>query len=162
MSSTIKRNQIFSYLAGLFSRAALTTWPAAALLLIAMLVSLGSVRSPPRDSPPFAATEGSKSCDLGRITAGGAREAELRLVNASSSVIEIARVRTSCPCIQVTLLEHRIGPRQTAVARVRLDLAQEPEFVGGLCPEIEFLDAAGRSLFVRTVNATVVRPGIEP
>lgn len=165
MSVTIKRIKAVRYFARRH-HAALRRWPVAALVLIAIFASVGSLRLPPRDSlshsARLAASGAPKSCDLGTIAAGGKCDAELRLFNACDRVIEIARVRTSCPCVQVTLLEHRIGPRQPVIARVRLDLAQEPEFVGGLCPEIEFLDAAGRSLFVRTLNATVVRRPMRP
>lgn len=99
---------------------------------------------------------GPTSVDLGTISAGGEAKARLRLTNSSDSWIEIADVQTSCDCLSVELAERRIPPHHGVEANARLDLSGEPEFTGGLCPEIRLFDAAGREAFCYTVNANVV------
>ncbi|MGH7192844.1 MAG: DUF1573 domain-containing protein [Candidatus Saccharimonadales bacterium] len=99
------------------------------------------------------------SIDLGTITAGTETEKTIRLRNSSNSPIEIHHVRTSCPCLTIVLTDRTIAPQQTAYAIVRIHMGDEPEFTGGLCPEMQLLDAAGRVLFLRTVRVKVVVAG---
>lgn len=98
--------------------------------------------------------------DLGTIVAGGRAEAPLWLANDSDSPIDIGRVRTNCPCIRVELDERRIGRHQRVRATVQLDLSDDPEFTGGLCPEFCVLDSVGRERLTCTAHAAVVSKSI--
>lgn len=95
--------------------------------------------------------------DFGQIAAGGRAKASFQLENDSMSALEVAKIRTSCNCLRVELDECAIGPHGAVTAHGTIDLSDEPEFSGGLCPEAEFLDASGRSLFSRSFRATVGR-----
>jgi len=102
----------------------------------------------------------SASVDLGTVVAGGRAAARLRFTNGCDSWIEISRVPTSCPCLTVELANVRIAPHGTMHATARIDLSDDPEFVGGLCPEFQCFDAFGKERFVGSVAVQVVaEPG---
>ncbi|OYV90486.1 MAG: hypothetical protein B7Z73_06060 [Planctomycetia bacterium 21-64-5] len=101
------------------------------------------------------------SFNLGSIRAGSAAEARIPLTNGANSWIEIANVHASCPCLSVLMAERRIAPRRTMYVTVRIDLVDEPDFTGGLCPELQLFDSNGRQLFLLAVNCDVVRENYE-
>lgn len=107
-------------------------------------------------APSSSARGESRSIDLGTIQCGGRAKARFRLTNDSDSEIEIVEARTSCSCLRVELTARRIAPNEAAEGMVTLDLADEPGFTGGLCPELELLDATRRARFNCTVTAKVV------
>lgn len=113
----------------------------------------GATRSP----PALRAFAESFVIDFGQIAAGGRAMASFQLENNSTSSLEIAKVRISCSCLRIELDECAIGPHGAVTVHGAIDLSDEPEFSGGLCPEVEFLDASGRPLFSRSFRATVGR-----
>lgn len=98
--------------------------------------------------------------DLGSVACGGSAEARFDVINSGDSPIEIVRVETSCGCVSVKLLERTIAPHRSVAAIMRLNLSNDPDFEGGLCPEIRLFDNAGRVAF--TFVAKVVAAGELP
>lgn len=107
---------------------------------------VGSLQPSPQ-SPTAAQPSSGPIVDLGTIAAGGQAEARLHLVNSTGLSIEIASVETSCPCVSVELAEWRIDPGDKVEAVARIDLFDEPEFRGGLCPQVLFFDTEGQVSF---------------
>jgi hypothetical protein len=99
--------------------------------------------------------------DVGTIAAGGSAESELTLTNSTDVPISIARVRTSCECVSVVPSASRIESHKTQKVVAHIDLSDEPDFTGGLGPDIEFLDAAQQTRFRFTLRAAV-RPPVAP
>lgn len=108
-------------------------------------------------------SEFSESVEFVRLVAGGCAETRLALCNLSESSVEIAEIWTSCPCVTVKLTERRIMPRKTVEACVHVDLSDDRDFTGWLSPEIRFLSASGRPLFVRELRLEIDgEPLLEP
>jgi len=105
--------------------------------------------------------------DLGRVQAGGITESIVYLANQSPRDIEIAKLEVGCECISFKLPCRDIAAGERVAAEVRLNLAREPEFVGGLSIDVRGLDADGAERFSLVVVATVARgdgtcDGLEP
>lgn len=103
-----------------------------------------------------AATPANAPPSFGRIVAGDRAQRDFVLSNDSEAAIQIATVRTSCECLRVDLTNRTVRPHEAVTAQATIDLSDEPDFSGGFCPEVEFLDGSGQVLFVREFRANVV------
>lgn len=123
-----------------------------------LLSGRGEVASSSATRPlPSALVHGGlRSIDLGTIRRGGSAEARFRITNDSRAAMEIAEIQTSCPCLTVELAQRRIAPHETVDAVVRLNLADEPEFVGALSPGIRCFNAQGEQCCAFVVSLNVV------
>lgn len=97
-----------------------------------------------------------RSIKLASMPVAGVAESWLRLSNRACGWVEIARITTSCPCLSVRLAERKIAPRQSVDVIVQIDLSSEPEFEGGLCPEVRFFGPDGEELFAWVLDVNVV------
>ncbi|MGC8639443.1 MAG: DUF1573 domain-containing protein [Isosphaeraceae bacterium] len=69
---------------------------------------------------------------LGVLSPGEGAEALASVRNIGARTVVVARVETSCPCVQVSQLPIRLGDGQTASLRILFDPSKEPGFCGGL------------------------------
>jgi hypothetical protein len=72
---------------------------------------------------------------------------DLRLSNPGPNPVEIRRIRTSCPCLTITLDKLALAPGESIRAKMTLDLSREPDFRGGLLIEAVGEDAEGELAF---------------
>ncbi len=70
--------------------------------------------------------------DFGTLPQGGKGALTFTLKNTSASVVEVARIESSCPCLAVELEKNILGPGEEAAATARVDLASEPNFRGAV------------------------------
>lgn len=67
-----------------------------------------------------------------------------------------ARVESSCPCVAVAPAAFEVAPGGSVALAVARDLADEPDFRGGLAVEVVGRAADGRALGIARVAATVL------
>jgi hypothetical protein len=70
--------------------------------------------------------------DLGTVERRGHREMTVWLRNNGTKTVEVAEIRTSCECFQVTLEKKSIAPGERIRASLKVDFAEEPSFSGQL------------------------------
>jgi hypothetical protein len=69
--------------------------------------------------------------------------------------VDVARIETSCDCLDIRLPRRVIGPSEKVLARASLDLTKEPDFLGGLAIEVKGVTSSGTVAFSLVVNVTV-------
>jgi hypothetical protein len=123
--------------------------PLALCLLLLLLAGATGAIIVKRTKPPGLVPT-PQQLDLGAISQGGRREQTFWLTNRGSSLIEVATVKTTCPCVRVELADNVIGPSERIPCRTILDLGEEKDFVGNLGMEvIGFTPAGHRAFFLR-------------
>jgi hypothetical protein len=97
----------------------------------------------------------SKIVDFGIVAQRGRKQAEIALTNRTSTALEVANIHTSCPCLVVQLARQQVGPSETVSAKIDLNFADEPDFVGHLRLEVEGRTPDGRLAVSVDVRVTV-------
>jgi hypothetical protein len=98
--------------------------------------------------------------DLGTIPQGGKVEAEVTLHNGGTEPIEITGSRSSCKCFTITPETDYVEPGQRVRAAVKIDLADEPKFIGKLDIETtgHAKDSGMPAFFIRVRIQVQARP----
>jgi Protein of unknown function (DUF1573) len=146
-------------------------WRAAALAALGLaagtLAALGlsAARSPasatsamkPADEGgeglPLRATPGLIS--LGTLGPGQTASGSFELQNRGTLPVEVARVETSCPCLEVGPAAMEIAPGGSAALTTRFNPAAEPDFRGRLAIEVAGRDRSGQPTFRARVRVEV-------
>ncbi len=144
---------------GRWGAGALGRWGAGALALLFLGISLcgcdNSVAAPGSQSIPAQfdlipdgfLRPSSKRIDLGTVRQRGQRRQTFALSNPTGYPVEVANLHTSCPCLEIELEPRVVKPSQTVIAVLKLDLNEEPDFVGYLAMEAEGRTADGDLAF---------------
>jgi len=93
--------------------------------------------------------------DLGLVGMGGRAEEVIAIENDGAAAQAISRIETSCDCLKVSLSRRDLVPGALTAARVALDFAAEPEFVGELLGGVTAYGPSGQRLFGFKVRALV-------
>jgi hypothetical protein len=94
---------------------------------------------------------------LGFLNANQPKRATVTLRNPGSEPIRVARIETSCPCIEVGPVPVLIGAGKTTEMVVSFDPSSEPGFRGALSVNIVGRESGGRTLFESHVDFGVGR-----
>jgi hypothetical protein len=140
--------------------------------LVAAGIAVGSSRLISRAAPggdvPTSPTRSMRSVDVnvlspstpvidqGVVPQGACGVEFFSVTNRSATAISVARIKSSCECAEVKLSRSTIGPGETVTGLATLDLAQSPDFVGGLAAEIAAHRSSGAELFRVEVRAEVI------
>ncbi len=84
--------------------------------------------------------------DLGLVALAGRVDEVIALKNRGTTAVTISRVETSCDCLRVSLSEREVAAGGFVAARVMLDLAGEPDFIGNLQADVVGYSASGERL----------------
>jgi hypothetical protein len=98
-----------------------------------------------------------QTLDLGVVSQRGQKQETVWLTNGTNEPVEVAGVQTSCPCLKVDIKQRLIGALEKVSARVLLDLAGEPDFVGNLGIDVNGVKDTGKIAFAFVVNVQVHR-----
>ncbi len=109
-------------------------------------------------SPATLLVTSAKSVELGIVPQAGREQETFSISNAGSNVVEIAKVETSCDCLDVELSRRIAKPGEKLLGVVKLDLAKEPGFTGNLAIEVKGLAKTGELAFSVSVLVTIRPP----
>jgi Protein of unknown function (DUF1573) len=93
--------------------------------------------------------------EFGIVRAGQVLESPIAVTNRGGSTVRLDALVTSCSCSEVTLAQTSIGPGETVPGVVRLDLKQEPDFIGDLDVTVQGRDEGGQAILKFSVEVTV-------
>lgn len=93
--------------------------------------------------------------ELGSVQQGERRAFTMHLRNPHDKPVTIDYVRSSCPCLEPRGLPWLVSPGNEQIREFELDLAREPEFVGGLVIGLHGQTAGGGVGFSAQVSVTV-------
>jgi hypothetical protein len=85
--------------------------------------------------------------NLGKVRPGVAVTVPFEVHNRGREPIEVARIETSCECVQVLPPSARVEPSGSFNFSLKCDAVRDDGFRGRLAVDINGFDAAGRSLF---------------
>lgn len=95
--------------------------------------------------------------DFGGLRQGEIAETEIEIYNPTNEAVSIVDIRPSCPCLSLDLQTRSLEAGIRCTAKVRLDLSQEPDFVGDMEGTLEGRAADGK-LVLRVRAAVKVLP----
>lgn len=96
---------------------------------------------------------------FGVVEQGGRRQRRFSLINHGTVLVTIAKIETSCSCVEVRLPHFTLLPGETVEAVAQLDLASDTQFTGNLGVEIEGFTQDGLPAFAAVAEIKVrVRP----
>lgn len=133
-----------------------------ALLLVGILVAAvsGAVAvsrlQPPRTSGERVPVPSPEAIDLGKLPPRTRVEKVIPIRNATDSPLEVATIRTTCPCLTIHINEPIIPPSGTVSAHAVLDLRDEPNFTGDLGIEVTATTEGGKVDLLACVKVKVV------
>jgi hypothetical protein len=93
--------------------------------------------------------------DFGNVLQASQNETTVWLTNATSEPIEVAELRTSCPCLDIDFSPRMIAPGERRAASVLLDLNRELRFAGDVEIQVQGIAATRRIAFALVVRANV-------
>lgn len=95
---------------------------------------------------------------LGQVAAGSRFEVTVLLDNAAGTSIRVDSIETTCPCL--TSLDRSLSfePGASQSLSLRVDLAVEPEFLGGMMLGVKGRTPSGETAFDIRVDFDVVAP----
>jgi Protein of unknown function (DUF1573) len=99
--------------------------------------------------------------DLGALSPGKRVETEIALMNVQEHSVQLASIRTSCPCIRISGSPLQVAPRDSATLALVFDPTEDPDFRGSLSVEVTGLGADGDVVF-RTVVKLTVKSDVPP
>ena len=85
--------------------------------------------------------------DLGVVAPSGRKSANFSLTNNGRANIELATIKTTCPCLRVNCPGKVIAPGATMQLEMDLDMREEPGFSGGLRIEVNGRTVDGQAAF---------------
>lgn len=135
-------------------------WPLATLVR-----SLARNPSSPRSADPSGSHPleiGPDPLSFGSLRPGISAKEEVTVRNRGMAPIDIERVETSCPCLEVAPLPLRIGPGQNGRLMMRFNPAEEPDFRGRLSVEVAGYGPNGRIAFRMRVRVEVRSDAPDP
>lgn len=94
-------------------------------------------------SEPTLLTPSNDEFDFATLRKGARKEETFWLVNPTSSAVEVASIKTSCDCFFVTLNSTVIEPGAKVSGVAKVDLSDDPAFVGSLLLEAKGLAKNG-------------------
>ncbi len=115
-------------------------------------------RSPKTDHPITLLTPSSKTIDLGFVPQAGQEQETFSLSNTGTKPVDIAKIETSCDCLELRFPRRTIGPSEKILVRAKLDLTKEPQFLGGLGIVLKGQTCAGETVFFALVTVPVCPP----
>lgn len=92
--------------------------------------------------------------DMGEVALGGRKQSTFSLTNPGSQAVELAKIESSCPCLIVDV-PSRIAPGEQVVGCAKLDLRDDPNFIGDVAIEIKGWTSAGKLAFFVTADVYV-------
>lgn len=92
---------------------------------------------------------------FGTLAKGATAVRELMIVNRTGGPWDIRQIGASCDCVRLSAVPTVVPADDSFFTEVRLDLTEDPEFVGGLAPELVARDANGIELFVIVIRAKI-------
>jgi hypothetical protein len=104
----------------------------------------------------------SKTINFGTVRQRGQKQAEVVFSNPTLTTVNVANIWSSCPCLEVELSPSKVGPSETASARINLNLAEEPDFTGHLRMQVEGRTTEGRLAVSLEIRVTVSPIGKNP
>ncbi len=96
-----------------------------------------------------------RTMDLGIVLQAGSEQERFELTNPGSELVRVTRVSSSCPCLMLEPIPLEVPPGGSLPVLARLDLASEPQFIGGLSIAVAGYTPVGELAFNLTVEATV-------
>jgi hypothetical protein len=105
---------------------------AAIILAVSRPTALNNPLSPAAPENKALLVSLPRQLDFGVVPSGGLAEARFTLRNPGANTVQVGEITASCGCFRVVLNNTVIGPGETTEATARLDLAEEPDFVGRL------------------------------
>src|SRR5262249_30076558 len=94
--------------------------------------------------------------DFGTLPQGGRHEATFSLHNPGPTAVEVATIKTSCPCFRVSLPANVVLPGTEVTATATVDFAEDPDFTGSLAMDAEgTVEAQPTPAFVVIVSVKV-------
>ena len=100
-------------------------------------------------------TPSSQTIDLGIVPQAGREQETFSLTNPTAEPVQIARIESSCDCLEIRLLATEVPPAGKVLAQARLDLSKEPEFIGSLAIQVNGLTGSGVVAFSIVINVSV-------
>jgi hypothetical protein len=82
--------------------------------------------------------------NLGVIVQGESSQINQWVINHTEKPITVAKIYTSCGCMEAQLSELEIAPSQKVFATFKYDGIKEPDFAGSLEIEVTFAESSGR------------------
>lgn len=131
-------------------------FPRAGCLSLLFLI-IASCDAPQRPDSPKELTAIPSVLNLEYFRVGGKRDGQVILQNATEREIAIARVTSSCPCVNVRVGRMPLAIRRDgrAVLELNFDHGQEPDFRGVLLVNVEGFDQSSRRVLHFRVRASV-------
>lgn len=96
--------------------------------------------------------------EFGEIEPGKSASAKIRIINGTNKPFIVSRTTTSCPCLALEPRTPRLEPGETVDAELRLDMAYEPRFTGGLLMTVSVFDGDGERALSLSAKVRVKRP----
>lgn len=124
-------------------------FPITLCLSLLPAVALFGLVSAPRGQTLFA------EIDLGDIVQGGQIQHAFQIRNDSRALVEVAAIKTSCPCANIRLEHANVPASQFLAGNVILDLRQKPDYTGDLAIEAKGVTGRGRIAFVLLILSRV-------
>jgi len=93
--------------------------------------------------------------NLGIVQRGGKRAVVTWLRNAGDHPVVLGKLKPSCGCVSVKILDSEIRPRNKIPALIVFDASQEPDFTGSLAVLVSIVDDAGRETVAGKVSVEV-------
>jgi hypothetical protein len=95
--------------------------------------------------------------DFGIIPRRGKKELPVTVTNQGASLVKIESVETSCECLTLDLPRHEVKSGEHLKCNVRMDLAEEPDFVGTLQAGVTLYGTRKAKILSFEAMATVPR-----
>jgi hypothetical protein len=87
--------------------------------------------------------------DAGQVERGGRLQVSFVVSNPGPTAVTVGSIRTSCDCLRIELDATRVEAGTDVRGRAVIDLAAEPQFVGGLMLDAKSGEADGLVLAVQ-------------
>jgi hypothetical protein len=91
------------------------------------------------------------------VPQAGRKESSFSLTNPTNEPVEIAKIESSCHCLEIELPKKVLSPSEQLSARVLLDLSGEAHFTGKLSIEVKGKTPGGATAFFVKWRVEVTR-----
>ena len=129
-------------------------------LIIWLTLCAGCMDHPTAAGVPATLGVLSEKIELGVVVQGGYESEYFFLMNTTSSNVEIARIESSCSCLNIELSNTLLSAGRNTMAQVHVDFASDDSFVGDLAMEAKGITSTGTVAFILSIHVTV-RPASE-
>ena len=128
----------------------ISRWPLSIVVVMSVGCSGTAMQAPAEVAQSRRSAEATTATNLTArtirlepVVQGGRATGGTTLRNDRKGPLDVAEIRTSCECLSVSLPKRVFAPGEDIQLKLRFDFQDEPEFVGGLCADVQAFDSRG-------------------